>query len=499
MRFGLPVAIVATLLIFASLWALMHDHAEIPRGDIEFFCAMGVNEPMKKILKDYEQRYGVRVNVVYDGSKKLFNPMKVSGRADLYLAADESYMEDAEAANIDIRETLPIAYQRPVIVLRKDSPLDVQSIDDLQQDGVRLYLANPEHAAISKVVRSRLGDERWNALWQRILTAPDTVTSVANYVAMEHKGAGIIWDANVAQYPDLRIVRVPEFETETNQITIAVLGSSTDPTNALHLARFIAARDEGLKVFADAGYEVAEGDLWSDQPEITLFGGGLNREAVFDTLKEFGHREGVKINHVFDGCGALVGRMDPNGLAEQPDIYFACATSYMDKVSDLFWAPVDVSGTDLVIAVPHGATGIAQLADLAQPGIKVGLCDAEISALGALSLNLLKALPGVLEGVEKNARDYPGTAPALVAKVATGALDAAVVYRANATAMQRAGKLDIIEIDDVDAHARQPIAIGRFSNHRQLCQRLVEAILAAESRDRFEALGFRWYGGDASR
>ena len=64
MRFGLPAAVVATLLVFASLWALMHDHAEILRGDIEFFCAMGVNEPMKKILKDYEQRYGVRVNVV---------------------------------------------------------------------------------------------------------------------------------------------------------------------------------------------------------------------------------------------------------------------------------------------------------------------------------------------------------------------------------------------------------------------------------------------------
>ena len=425
--------------------------------------------------------------------------MKVSGRADLYLAADESYMDDAEAAGLDVRETLPIAYQRPVIVVHKDSPLDVQSIDDLRQDGVRLFLANPEHAAIGKVARSRLGDERWNALWRLKITATDTVTSVANNVAIERQGAGIIWDANLAQYPDLRIIRVPEFEAETNQITIAVLGSSTDPTNALHLARFIAARDEGLKVFAGAGYEVAEGDYWSEQPEITLFGGGLNREAVYETLKDFGHREGVKINHLFDGCGALVGRMDPDGLAEQPDVYFACATSYMDRVSDLFWAPVDVSSTQLVIAVPPGTTGTAQLADLAHPGLKVGLCDAEKSALGALSLDLLKALPGVLEGVEKNARDYPGTAPALVAKVATGALDAAVVYRANATAMQRAGKLDIIEIDDVNAHARQPIAIGRFSKHRQLCQRLVEAILAAESRDRFESLGFQWYGGDEGR
>ena len=120
MRNGLPIAAILSVLVIAGAWALMRESAGTPRGELELYCAMGVNEPVSEILKQYQKRYGVHTHVVYDGSKKLFNPIIVSGRGDLYLAADASYMDEARTAGIEIHETIPIAFQQPVIAVRNE-------------------------------------------------------------------------------------------------------------------------------------------------------------------------------------------------------------------------------------------------------------------------------------------------------------------------------------------------------------------------------------------
>lgn len=506
MRNPFWIAASVSLTLMLGLLLLLRDHSPGPgapgggpesASTLHFYCAMGLNEPVRKIIKEYEERTGVKVRVTFSGSKNLLSPMKLDQRADLYLAANDTYMDVAEEAGIEIRETIPIAHQRPVIVVNKKNPHKIEKLEDLTQPGLRLFLANPDFAAIGKVSRSILGPEKWRKLWDKRKTDFETVTEVAQQVNVEPTGVGVIWDANVKQYPDLKFVRAPEFEQNKSLIVIGVLGRSDQPTQALHFARFLAAADRGLKTLQDAGYDTVEGDYWADKPSIFFYSGGLNREAVIGTLQAFEKREGAQIKTMFAGCGFLVGRMNPDGLAERPDIYFACANEYMNRVRDLFYEPMDVSGTDLVIGVPHGKQDVAKLADLAKPGLKVGLCDARQSALGALSRRLLEK-HDLREAVERNARDYAGTAPALIAKLSADALDAAIVYRANATSEAKHGRVDIVPINDPLAYARQPIAVGRFSRHFQLCERLVRAILAADSRRRFEALGFDWYGEGAA-
>jgi ABC-type molybdate transport system substrate-binding protein len=359
-------------------------------------------------------------------------------------------------------------------------------------------LGDPEFAAIGDVVRKKLDKKTWNKLWAAKLTARGTVSLLASDVELEENAASIIWDATARQYRNIDYITVPEFQTSKNAITIAVLGSSKRPTSALRFARYLTARDKGLKVFEKFHYETVRGDLWGDgtPPEIMFYGGGLNEVAVRDTIAEFAKREGCKVATLFTGCGALVGRMkaaDQGGLGEQPDIYFSCDRSYMTKVQQLFWEPIDVSGTDIVIAVAAGNLhGIENLKDLADAkDVKVGLCHPVDSALGVLSRNLLKKA-GHLGAIQAKLYDEPATAPALVAKVAVNGLDAAIVYRANAQAMQQAGKIEIIDIDDPTARAFQNIAIGKFSDHYHLSRRLVDAIISRSSRDRFETLGFEW-------
>ena len=69
------------------------------------------------------------------------------------------------------------------------------------------------------------------------------------------------------QYPELEAVRTEELDRGTAHITIAVMRSSKTPTAALKFARYLAARDRGLKQFAKTGYEPVDGDIWRKCPK----------------------------------------------------------------------------------------------------------------------------------------------------------------------------------------------------------------------------------------
>jgi ABC-type molybdate transport system substrate-binding protein len=109
--------------------------------------------------------------------------------------------------------------------------------------------------------------------------------------------------------------------------------------------------------------------------------------------------------------------------------------------------------------------------------------------LGSLTARLLRS-QGLLEKVMANVKVQTPTADLLVNQIRTGSLDAVVVYTANTSQVR--DLLDVVELPEPEALAIQPYAIGRNSDHAQLMDRLLTTLRSAESRQRFEATGFRW-------
>ena len=160
-----------------------------------------------------------------------------------------------------------------------------------------------------------------------------TVGDVANDVKIGSVDAGIVWDATARQYPELEAVHLPLFDTAEETITVGVLNVSQQPREALRLARYLGARDRGLKHFARLGYEPVDGDPWAETPEIVLYSGAVNRVAVEDTIRQFEEREGARVTRVYNGCGILVGQMKAGG---RPDAYLTCDRSFVPPVAELF-------------------------------------------------------------------------------------------------------------------------------------------------------------------
>jgi molybdate transport system substrate-binding protein len=200
---------------------------------------------------------------------------------------------------------------------------------------------------------------------------------------------------------------------------------------------------------------------------------------------------------VFNGCGILCASMKTMGGADDPkfpDAYYACDLCFVPPVADMFPEAVILTQTDIGIVVKkRNPRGVKTLADLAQPNLRVGLCNAEQSTLGYMTRGMLKS-SGLNDSVRKNVVVETPTADLLVTQLRAGALDAAIVYRVN-TQAAAAESLDFLPIQHEGAKAVQPFSVRTSSPNAQLGQRLLTFLKA--NRAKFEQAGFQWRGEEA--
>lgn len=453
------------------------------------YCAAGLKPPLEAIARDYEREYHTRIELQYGGSGTLLANLRVSGKGDLFVAADASYIDLALAQKL-MDETIPLANQRPVLAVAKGNPKHIRGVDDLARSDLKVVLANPGTASVGKAGQTIL-EKR--GLWKTVEAATSargvfkpTVNDVANDLKLGTADAGIVWDATIAQYPELESLPLAGGEAFNVPITVGVLRSTSAPRAALHFARYLAAPEKGLAVFKKLGYLPVEGDAWADEPQLLYYSGSVNRVAIQETLKAFEAREGVHITTVFNGCGILTGQMK---LGERPDVYQTCDAIFMKGVEELFSAAIPVSQMQIVILARQGnPRRLRTLADLAQPGLKVALGNEQQSTLGLLTAQMLRQA-GCYDAVQKNVVGTSPTGDLLVNQMRTGALDATVVYKSNT--LVAAKSLDVIPLDLPGATATQTFAIGRQSRHKQLASRFFAMLARPESLKHYEDCGFR--------
>lgn len=485
----------SVLVAIAALAMLVRNNSTGPSAisknspPIIVYCAASNRAPLEAIREEYQREFDRIVQVQYGGSQTLLASLEVSGTGDLFLPADDSFIDIAKQRKL-IDEVLPLATMRAVLVVAKGNPKKIAGYDDLLRSDVRLVLANPDATAIGKITRehlTRIG--LWDKLAQATQTYRGTVNDAANDVDVGAADVAIVYDAVASTYSKLEAIELPELSSIVSQVSLSVTKASQHPQAALHFARYVSARDRGLKHYQRFGFKTASGDDWQDRPELSVYAGSMLRPAIDETITAFEKREGVRVSRVYNGCGILVAQMKSGQV---PDAYFACDKEFMNSVPDLFPESVDISQNQLVILVHKGNPHkILSLSDLTRTGLRVGIGHEKQCAMGWLTQNTLRE-GGVQKEIMANVTVQTPTGDMLVNQLTAGSLDAAVAYLSNAAGA--AEKLDAIMIEGLQcAIAVQPMAVSPNSPRRQLAQRLFERLQSTESKETFLAEGFRWF------
>lgn len=455
------------------------------------FCAAGVKKPVEEIAAAYQKETGAEVRLQFGGTGTLLSQLKIARQGDLFIAADDGALADARKLGVT-KEEFRLVKQTPVIAVAKGNPKQVDGIAALKKPGIKIALANPEAASIGRVTKKLLG-AGWDALAGKAAVMKPTVTEIAADLSLGAVDAAIVWDSVVPQFKGLEAVGTPELAGHAEHATAAVLESSARPAEALRFARYLTAPEKGGEIFQKHGFKPVPGDSWAAKPDLILYIGSVNRRGIEDVLRQFAGREGISVTTTYNGCGILCAAMKTMADAENPkfpDVYYACDVCFVPPVAEQFPEAVILTEAEIVIATPKGNPhGIHTLADLAKPGLRVGLCNAEQSTLGFLTHSMLKSM-NLLESVGKNASSQVPTGDFLVNQMRTGSLDAVVVYRINL--QSKPDEFEAIPLPADKSKALQPYSVRKDSPNQQLGHRLL-AFLRGH-RKSFEDAGFVWKG-----
>src|SRR6185436_8425892 len=156
-------------------------------------------------------------------SQTLLSNIELTGKGDLFIPADDSYLKLARDKGL-AAEAIPLARMSPVLAVAKGNPKGIKRLSDLLRKDVKVAQANPDAAAVGKLVRGALESRGlWAALKEATLVFKPTVNDVANDLKLGTADAGFLWDATLHQYPDLERVELPELAGVAASMSVVVL------------------------------------------------------------------------------------------------------------------------------------------------------------------------------------------------------------------------------------------------------------------------------------
>lgn len=197
---------------------------------------------------------------------------------------------------------------------------------------------------------------------------------------------------------------------------------------------------------------------------------------------------GTTVTFNFGSSGDLASTIESEGTA---DVFASASGTYMDDVSDKVGIDdrVDFVQNKLVIITPpDDPANIANMEDLAKPGVQVVLA-AEGVPVGDYARQGLESA-GIKNDVLANVVSNEEDDASVVAKITAGEADAAIVYVSDVTSAV-APQVVAVEIpDDVNVIATYPIAVVSTSTNAALAQSFVTYVTGSEAQATLADFGF---------
>ena len=212
-------------------------------GQLTVFAAAsltGAFEEMKASLE--ESNPGLSITFNFASSTQLRAQLEQGARADVFASADEKQMNLAQEAGLLAGESAVFAHNRLVVILPRDNPASLETLQDLSRSGVKLDLAS-ETAPIGAYTRQFLqrasaapafGADFEQRVLANVVSEEENVKQVVAKVRLGEVDAGICYlsDVTPEAASDLATIEIPD---ELNQIAmypIAVLKDAGDPALA---------------------------------------------------------------------------------------------------------------------------------------------------------------------------------------------------------------------------------------------------------------------------
>lgn len=245
-----------------------------------------------------------------------------------------------------------------------------------------------------------------------------------------------------------------------------------------------------LLAVACSSHDSSTQDAADSSPSValTVFAASSLKPAFTQIASDYKAAHGVDITFNFASSTDLAAQIQSEGTA---DVFAAASGTAMDTVED---DPGVVGRTDfvtnsLVIVTPtDDPAGISSIDDLANAGVQLVLA-AEGVPVGDYARQALDNA-GILDTALANVVSNEEDDASVVAKVAAGEADAAIVYTSDVAAAANTGLRSVDIPATVNVVATYPIAVVAGSENEDNAQAFVDYVTGPEGQATLERFGF---------
>jgi len=254
LQFGFSPLIPGRAVQYVAGTADTTDRADGKRA-LMVHCAAGMRKAVDRLARDFEASSGVRMEMNYDGSNRLFGQIKLSRRGDIYIAGDPQYMDMALEAGLTTTGTTFCCFV-PVILVKKGNPLRIETLADLLKPGIRIGQGDERAAAIGKqtpriLAMNGVARDPWK---RNVVLDTPTVNELGAAVKLGTIDAAIVWSSIAADYTDdASSVEIPPAKNLVSDVQAAVLASAKDRATATAFIDFLASSN-AVRVLQECGY-----------------------------------------------------------------------------------------------------------------------------------------------------------------------------------------------------------------------------------------------------
>ncbi len=229
------------------------------------FAAASLTDAFDEIKGRFEAANpGVTVAYNFAGSNALAQQLGEGAPADVFASANKKQMDVAiDAGRVVTGTTQVFVRNRLVVIVPKDNPANVETLQDLARTGLKLILAAkdvPVGQYALDFLDKATADAAFGAAFKddvlaNVVSYEDNVRSVLTKVALGEGDAGIVYTSDISGDAAKDVVRI-EVPDALNTIAQYPIGAVKDSANADVAEAFIAfvLSAEGQAILQSYGF-----------------------------------------------------------------------------------------------------------------------------------------------------------------------------------------------------------------------------------------------------
>ncbi len=204
------------------------------------FAASDLGPAFAQIVPQFERQTQTDVTIVLGSTGMLAQQIRNGAPADVFFAANESFVKELAADNLTLRHTHAVyARGRIATVTLRSSGIRIDQLQDLADGRVkRIAIAHPQHAPYGLAAKQAIeAAGLWQALEPKLVFG-ENVQQAAQFVRSGSAEAGII-ARSVAGTPDLQWKLVDaDLHAPLDQMAV-VLARTKQPAASLSFIEFV--------------------------------------------------------------------------------------------------------------------------------------------------------------------------------------------------------------------------------------------------------------------